>query len=73
MASESVLKRTSQIQLDNGTDDEGKQRTVNVSLSGLSASSWDATKYLAICNALAPCLDKEVYSTNVVNTVAISA
>ena len=73
MANTTLSKVSVNIKLDNGPDDEGRQRTVSVSLGNLSASNFDADKVLAVKNALEPCLDKEVYSVEMIQTSIITA
>ncbi len=54
------------IKLNNGVDQEGKLKTVNLNLGSLKASDFtseDCQKAMNIINALQPCLDKTVYST----------
>lgn len=60
MATESIQKITATMGLNNGTDSEGNQRIVNVSLGTMSKNNWDGDKVLAICAALEPCLDKSL-------------
>ena len=69
-----LLKKVSvNIKLDNGTDADGKQRTVSVFLGNFSKDNFNADKALAIINALEPCLSKTVYSVDMVQTSTITA
>lgn len=72
MAVETLKKVASQIALDNGIDTEGRQKTVNISLAGISASGFDADKYLAIVGALEPCLSKTVNNVAVLKTIVVA-
>ena len=60
MATEAITQITATLGLNNGTDSEGNQRIVNVSLGSMSKNDWDGDKVLAICAALEPCLDKSL-------------
>lgn len=73
MAVTTIKKRASQIALDNGTDSEGRAKTVNISLAGISKDGYDADKYLAIVGALEPCLSKTVNSVAIIDTSTVSA
>ena len=73
MATVTLQKVSVNIKLDNGTDDEGRQRTVSISLGALSKDNFDADKALAVKEALEPCLDKEVYSVEKVEVSTIEA
>ena len=50
------------VKLDNGTDDKGNVRTVNLSLGNLSLSGFDAAKAMAVVNLIKPCLCHTVYN-----------
>ena len=73
MANTLLQKVSVNIKLNNGTDADGKLRTVSVTLGNLSASNFDADKALAIITALEPCLSKTVNSVNMVQTSTITA
>lgn len=76
MATEALQKRTLTTLLDNGTDSEGKQKTVSVAMNffgGIDKSTWDADKALAIVSAAEPCLNKTVYLVQTGTTSTISA
>lgn len=57
-----LTKVTVQIVLDNGTDAQGRDTFVKVSLGNLDESNYDSQKAINIAKALAPILSKEVSS-----------
>lgn len=75
MAVTTLTGRTARAVLDNGTDPNGNQLTVNVAISGISkvASAWDADKFLNIIGALEPCLSKGVVSAETVETLTVAS
>lgn len=66
MASEALTSRGLKLRLNNGTDADGKLRTVDISLNsalgGLSVSGWDAAKVVALTSAIEPVISKTVNS-----------
>lgn len=65
---ETMIKNQCNMKLNNGTDASGNVKTLNQSLGTLSDTAWDATKAMAIVEALTPCLSKSVYEVQHVVT-----
>lgn len=62
MAVVSDLTKISVItKLNNGTTDDGKVKTLTVSLGDLNIDRYDDQKAMNIVNLLRPCLTKDVY------------
>ena len=59
------------LKLENGQTEEGKVKTVNVALGTLNVNAFDAEKAYAIAEVLTPCLSKELYSIEKVETSEI--
>lgn len=59
------------LELYNGTDSNGNTKTVKVSLGNLSETNYNDNKVLAVVNALAPCLSKNVYAIKKVTVSSI--
>ena len=57
--------------LENGQTEEGRVKTVNVSLGNLNVYAFDADKAYAIAEVLTPCLSKELYSIQKTETSEI--
>lgn len=74
MAKEELKSRTARVQLENGTDAQGNEQYVYVSLSRLSnsASDWDADKFLGIVQALSSCLNPTLASAQTIATYTVS-
>ena len=68
MASVKLHDITIRIDLDNGTDGEGKQRIVSISLGKLNKDNFVADKAIAVIRALGPCLAKEILALYVHQT-----
>lgn len=64
-------KEVVQLKLNNGTDPSGNVRTVNQNLGALNPNAWDATKVMAISEALIPCLSKSIYAVSHVKTTTL--
>lgn len=60
MANTALKKVSVRLKLENGTDDYGNPKYVNLSLGSLSRDNFDADKALAVKAVLAPCLSKTV-------------
>lgn len=60
------------VKLNNGTSETGKVKTLSVSLGAINKDTFDASKAYAIMALLAPCLEKEVYSLDKVETSSIT-
>lgn len=76
MAAETLTKRTLSMALDNGTDSEGKQQTVNVAMNffgGIDKGAWNADKALAIAEAAEACLTKTIFNVQTGTTSTITA
>ena len=73
MATTTLKKVSVSIKLDNGTDAEGNQKTVSISLGNLSKDTFDADKALAIVGALEPCLNKMPVSVEKTEVSTLSA
>ena len=58
----STKKISVNVKLDNGTDEKGNVRTVNLGLGNLSLSGFDAEKAMAVVDLIKPCLCHTVYS-----------
>lgn len=56
-----VNKMSCTLKLNNGTDASGNVQTVSTSLGTMDKAGWDATKVLAITDALEDCLAKSIY------------
>lgn len=78
MPSYSVGKIAAKLVLDNGTDSEGKQKTVSINLGDMSESNFNPTQsasqtaVLAITSALEAVLSKSVLHVEAVTTGVIS-
>ena len=58
--------------LNNGTDSQGNLKTVGVSLGSLSTSGYDASKVLAVVDAIEGCLTKTVSYVQEVRTSTLT-
>lgn len=73
MAVVTLRKISVTAKLDNGTDSQGKARTVNLKMSGISKDTYVDDKMLAVVSALEPCLSKTVNSVEKAVTSTVSA
>jgi len=68
---------TSRLALDDGTDSDGRQRTVNVSLGDMSEARWDDTtspaKLLAVASAIEPILTRDLVRVEIVATSRLTS
>lgn len=73
-----IGKQAVRLNLNNGTDSSGKQRTVSINLADMSEANFSPSQtasqnaVIAIATALETCLDKAVYSIEAVTTASIS-
>lgn len=58
--------------LNNGTDAQGNTKTVSVNLGSLSTTGYDATKVLAVVDAVENCLSKTISAVQEVRTSLLS-
>lgn len=58
--------------LNNGTDAQGNTKTVSVNLGSLSPTGYDATKVLAVVDAVENCLSKTISAVQEVRTSLLS-
>lgn len=68
---ETVEKEVVQLKLHNGTTPAGVVQTVNQNLGTLNPNAWDATKVMAITEALTSCLSKTIHAVNHVRTTSL--
>ena len=69
-----TLKNVSVVlKLENGMDDAGNYRYVNLSLGNLNKDTFDADKALAVIAVLAPCLSKTVGIVEMTQNTVITA
>ena len=73
MATTTVKNVSVILKLENGIDDYGNQKYVNLSLGSLSKDNFDADKTLAVKAVLAPCLSKTVGSVEMTQVSEITA
>lgn len=73
MASTTLQSLRVNLKLDNGTDAQGNQKTVSISLGNLSKNNFDADDALSVVTALEPCLSKAVLSVEKTEVSTISA
>ena len=73
MATSTVKKVSVSLKLDNGTDSQGNQKTVSISLGSLNKNAFDADDVLSVVTALEPCLSKAVLSAEKIEVSTISA
>ncbi len=73
MANVALKKVSVNVKLNNGTDSEGNQRTVTISLGTLSKDNFNADKALTVIAALEPCLDKALSAVEKVEVSTITA
>lgn len=65
---ETMVGNKCNVLLNNGTSASGSVQTVTISLGTLAASTWDATKAMAVIEDLSDVLSKSVYSVQHVIT-----
>ena len=58
--------------LNNGTDSQGKVKTVSQNLGSLNPTNYDAQKVMNIVEGLVPCLTKSVYSVQEVRNSTLT-
>ena len=58
--------------LNNGTDSQGKVKTVSQNLGSLNPTNYDAQKVMNIVEGLVPCLTKSIYSVQEVRTSTLT-
>ncbi len=73
MANTALKKVSVRLKLENGIDDAGNYKYVNLSLGSLSKDNFDADKALAVKAVLAPCLSKTVGSVEMTQVSEIIA
>ena len=73
MANTALKKVSVRLKLENGRDDDGNMKYVNLSLGSLSKDNFDADKTLAVKAVLAPCLSKTVGSVEMTQVSEITA
>ena len=73
MALTALRKVSVNVKLNDGTDTQGRDKYVSVTLGNLSEENYDADKALAIVTALAPCLSKTVSSVEEVKVSTLTA
>ena len=73
MATNTITKIALAVVLDDGTDSQGNQMTVNESFPTLNRTNYDDDKALTIIGALEPCLSKSVTNIRKTTTASVSA
>lgn len=74
-----IKKQQAKIDLDNGTDSQGRAKYVTISVGDMDETTFDPsssasqTALLAIVGALEPCLSKTVGVVSTVTTATITA
>lgn len=58
--------------LNNGTDSQGKVKTVSQNLGSLNPQTYDAEKVMNIVEGLMPCFAKSVHSVQEVRTSTLN-
>lgn len=66
-----VTKIQCKVLLDNGVDAKGNVKTVSISLPTVSRTGYTDARFIAVSEALEPCLDKTVYALNKVETSTV--
>ena len=73
MATTTVKNVSVILKLENGIDDYGNQKYVNLSLGNLSKDTFDVDKVLAVKAVLSPCLSKTIEVVEMTQVSEITA
>lgn len=71
MATSTVEKIQCRIKLDNGTDAQGNVKTLSVSFPTVSVSGYTDARFLAVSQAVQPCLTHTIYSLEKITTEGV--